>query len=78
MFEQPDNLGPVDPAIAKQAVTQLEGTAIGQQSVAQSGASEIGQQPVGQTAITRHLPDALKSSLPSIEEIEAELGDAHA
>lgn len=33
---------------------------------------------VSEYAITRHLPDALKSSLPSIEEIEAELGDAHA
>ena len=33
---------------------------------------------VSEYAITRNLPDALKSSLPSIEEIEAELGDAHA
>lgn len=34
--------------------------------------------PIYRAAITRNLPAALKSSLPSIEEIEAELGDAHA
>ena len=64
--------------IAKQAVAQLGGSPIGQLPVAQSGTAEIGQQPVGQISITRNLPDALKSSLPSIEEIEAELGNAHA
>jgi len=33
---------------------------------------------VSEYAITKHLPDALKSSLPSIEEIEAELEGGHA
>lgn len=33
---------------------------------------------VSEYAITRNLPDAFKSSLPSIEQIEAELGDEHA
>ena len=52
--------------IAQQAVSQLE-TKIGQQAVAQ-----LTQIPWGQN-ITKNLPDEFRSSLPSIEEIEAEL-----
>ncbi len=33
---------------------------------------------VSEYTITKHLPDELKSSLPSIEEIEAELGECDA
>jgi len=33
---------------------------------------------VSEYELTRHLPDTFKSSLPSIEEIEAELGVSHA
>ena len=52
--------------IAQQAVSQFE-TKIRQQAIAQ-----LTQIPWGQN-ITKNLPDEFKSSLPSIEEIEAEL-----
>jgi hypothetical protein len=55
--------------IAQQAVSQFE-TKIRQQAVAQ-----LTQIPWGQN-ITKNLPDEFRLSLPSIEEIEAELSGA--
>ena len=54
--------------IAKQAAAQF-GTKIAKQAVAQ-----LVQIPWGQN-ITKNLPDEFRSSLPSIEEIEAELSE---
>ena len=53
-------------SIAKQAAAQFE-TKVRQQAVAQ-----LTQIPLGQY-ITNNLPDEFRSSLPSIEKIEAEL-----
>jgi hypothetical protein len=53
-------------SIAKQAASQFE-TKIVQQVVAQLTQNQWGQN------ITKNLPDEFRSSLPSIEEIEAEL-----
>jgi hypothetical protein len=56
----------IEKSIAKQAAAQFE-TKVRQQAVAQ-----LTQIPLGQY-ITNNLPDEFRSSLPSIEKIEAEL-----
>ena len=73
--------------IAKQAVSQLQGKQKGQQAVGQIGhrrgfyifteyaLSNINK-PIGvsEYRLTESIPDTFKGSLPTIEQIEAELG----
>lgn len=68
--------GPERPVIGQQAVAQLTSIPWDHNLVAEYALSDI-HKPIGvsEYQLTQCLPEGLKSSLPSVEEIEAEFSE---